>query len=219
MPSPFPGMDPFVEMQEWEDFHVTFNVTMSDQLGEKVEPRYVVRVQRREFECDGRRETYVVIRERETLEVVTVIETLSPANKRTASDGRQQYLEKRGETLSSHSNLVELDLLRGGMRLPVVGLPATDYCALVSRARRRPKVSIYPWSIRPALPPISIPLRSEDPDVTLDLQSAFATVYDRARYQLSLDYSAQLEPPLSAEDAAWAKTLGRGEQRIGVRPA
>ena len=154
-----------------------------------------------------RRETYLVIRERETLEVVTVIETLSPANKRSASDGRQQYLEKRGEILSSRPHLVELDLLRGGTRLPVVGLPATDYCGLVSRARRRPKVSIYPWSIRQSLPPIQIPLKDNDADVSLDLQSAFTTVFDRARYQLSLDYTATLEPPLSAEDAKWAKTL------------
>jgi hypothetical protein len=148
-----------------------------------------------------------------------VIETLSPANKRTASDGRQQYLEKRAEILSSRSNLVELDLLRGGTRLPVVGLPATDYCALVSRARRRPKVSIYPWSIRQSLPSISIPLKDDDADVSLDLQSAFTTVFDRARYQLSLDYTAAVDPPFSAEDAIWANTLLTGEKKIGGGPA
>lgn len=261
MPSPFPGMDPYIELQEWEDFHTRFNTVISDMLAPEVEPRYVVRVERRVYVeghfSDGeqwrsadaailwsgdsnpaavvapssaavvveplegiipmpqeRRETYLVIRERETLEVVTVIETLSPANKRTASDGRQQYLEKRAEILGSRSNLVELDLLRGGTRLPVVGLPATDYCSLVSRARRRPKVSIYPWTIRQSLPSISIPLKDDDADVSLDLQSAFSTVYERARYQLSLDYTATLEPPLSAEDAVWAKTLlsGTGEQ-------
>ncbi len=257
MPSPFPGMDPYIELQEWEDFHTRFNTVISEMLAPEVEPRYVVRVERRVYVeghfSDGeqwrsadaailwsgdsnptavvapssaavaveplegiipmpqeRRETYLVIRERETLEVVTVIETLSPANKRTASDGRQQYLEKRAEILGSRSNLVELDLLRGGTRLPVVGLPATDYCALVSRSRRRPKVSIYPWTIRQSMPSISIPLKDDDAEVSLDLQSAFTTVFDRARYQLSLDYSVQLEPPLSAEDAAWAKTQVNG---------
>lgn len=257
MPSPFPGMDPYIELQEWEDFHSTFNTVLREHLAPEVEPRYVVRVERRVYVeghfSDGdqwrsadaailwsgddnsspsaasagtavmavplegmipmpqeRRETYLVIRERETMEVVTIIETLSPANKRSSSDGRQQYLEKRGEILGSPSNLVELDLLRGGTRLPVVGLPATDYCALVSRARRRPKVSIYPWTIRQPLQPIQIPLKGNDADVSLDLQSAFTTVYERARYQLSLDYSASLEPPLSAEDAAWVKTLASG---------
>lgn len=28
MPSPFPGMDPFIENQEWEDFHASFNVVV-----------------------------------------------------------------------------------------------------------------------------------------------------------------------------------------------
>jgi hypothetical protein len=59
MPSPFPGMDPFIELQEWEDFHATFHVMVSEQLGGKVEPSYVVRVQRHEYESDGRRETYL----------------------------------------------------------------------------------------------------------------------------------------------------------------
>jgi hypothetical protein len=25
MPSPFPGMDPYIEKHKWEDFHPTFN--------------------------------------------------------------------------------------------------------------------------------------------------------------------------------------------------
>src|SRR5687767_13090210 len=49
MPSPFPGMDPFVEMQEWSDFHTTFNTVLREQLAPDVEPRYVVRVERRVY--------------------------------------------------------------------------------------------------------------------------------------------------------------------------
>ena len=47
MPSPFPGMDPFIEDQEWEDFHSTFNTVMREALAPDVEPRYIVRVERR----------------------------------------------------------------------------------------------------------------------------------------------------------------------------
>src|SRR5437773_10226009 len=47
MPSPFPGMDPFVEDQEWEDFHSRFNTALSDALAPGVERRYIVRVERR----------------------------------------------------------------------------------------------------------------------------------------------------------------------------
>ena len=32
MASPFPGMDPFLELQEWEDFHTTFNTVLRECL-------------------------------------------------------------------------------------------------------------------------------------------------------------------------------------------
>lgn len=254
MPSPFPGMDPFLESQEWEDFHTRFNTVISDQLSPRVEPRYVVRVERRvyvesppdeipqlaradvavlrpagavsatalavesvtmlepfEFELpmpQERREVYLVIRLRETMEVVTVLETLSPANKRSGGDGRREYLDKREAVLQSQAHLVELDLLRGGLRLPTVTpLPPAHYYAIVSRRGRRPKAAGYAWTLRDRLPTIPVPLKAADPDVPLDLQAAFSTVYDRARYQLSLNYAADLNPPLVEEDAEWCRRL------------
>lgn len=91
-----------------------------------------------------RQETFLVIRDRETMRVMTVMELLSPANKRTKGDGRHVYMMKRQEILSSPTQLVELDLLRGGMRLRVVGtLPAGDFYAIISRARRRPKCEVF----------------------------------------------------------------------------
>jgi hypothetical protein len=256
MPSPFPGVDPYIENQEWQDFHTRFNTVLSELLASRLEPRYVVRVERRVYvehptrsegevrwadvavlsssgatamkpstasgaaasvaspvECllpmpEERREAYLVIRERETMEVVTVIETLSPANKQAGGDGREQYLAKRDLVLESRSHLVELDLLRGGLRLPTVsGLPPGDYYAIVSRRRRRPRAEVYAWGIRQPLPMIPVPLREGDEDVELELQTAFTTVYDRARYHLSIDYSAALEPPLTEADQSWAREL------------
>jgi hypothetical protein len=211
MPSPFPGMDPFIESQEWDDFHLTFHVVVSEFLGAALEPRYVARIQRRAI-VDGcarpqeRRETYLVIREVPTMEIVTVIETLSPANKRASSDGREQYLAKRQEILQSRTSLVELDLLRGGKRLPVVGMPPGDYFAIVSRGHRRPRVDVFPWTLRQSLPRIPIPLKQGESEVPLDLQKVFSTVYDRARYQLSLNYAAKLTA-LSEADALWLREL------------
>ncbi len=260
MPSPFPGMDPFVEYQEWEDFHSTFNSVIRETLAPGVEPRYIVRIERRVYvehgleaedhirwadvsvlwsgaeapvavaspaaagtsvtpvECllpdlQERRETYLVIREVPTMEIVTVIETLSPANKRASSDGREQYLAKRQEILQSRTNLVELDLLRGGKRLPVLGLPAGDYFALVSRGHRRPRTDVFHWTLRQSLPTIPIPLKQGDAEVPLDLQQVFATVYDRARYHLSLNYSAKLNLPLNEADAQWMRELPIKAQR------
>ena len=154
------------------------------------------------------RETYLVIRERETREVVTVLETLSPSNKRPASNGRREYLTKRDEILRSQTHSVEFDLLRGGRRLPMNSpLPYGDYYAIVSRQERRPRAKVYAWTIRNRLPSIPIPLKEGDPDVTLDLQNVFTTVYDRARYELSINYDVPLSPALNDSDATWLVEL------------
>ena len=209
MPSPFPGMDPFIEEQEWEDFKLTFKATISEVLGAAIDPRYVVRICHRSCAESSRerRETFLVIREIPTMEIATVIETLSPANKRASSDGREQYLAKRQEILQSRTNLVELDFLRGGKRLPVVGLPPGDYFALVSRGHRRPRTDVFHWTPRQSLPTISIPHKPGEPEVPLDLQQVFTTVYDRARYQLSLNYTAKPSLPLNESDAKWTHDL------------
>jgi len=154
-----------------------------------------------------RRETFLVIRDVQTMEVVTIIETLSPANKRTGSDGRAQYLAKREEILTSKTNLIELDLLRGGKRLPVVGMPAGDYYAVVSRGYRRPRADVYSWTLQQPLPPIPIPLKQGEAEAEIDLQQVFTTVFDRARYHLSLDYGTALNFPLSEVQGAWMKQL------------
>ncbi|MEZ6032910.1 MAG: DUF4058 family protein [Planctomycetaceae bacterium] len=245
MKSKFPGMDPFLEAQEWEDFHTTFNTVLREYLGPSLEPDYLVRVERRVYveavgvepetmrqadvaivavdsgpatgrrshdagsitaECElpmpiERQETYLVIRDRETMKVVTVIEVLSPSNKRRNGDGRREYLTKRVEILSSPTHLVELDLLRGGMRLPVVGsLPPGDYYAIVSRVKRRPRCDVYAWTLHDSLPSIPIPLKPGDDDAIVPLQEVFDTVYQRARYDLSIKYDATLDPPLNESE-------------------
>jgi len=254
MPSPFPGVDPFLESQEWEDFHTTLNTVVRETLSPRLEPRYVVRIERRVYvesprddnlsfvrsdvailgtversgaaavavepavmlepvECElpmpaERREAYLLVRLRETMEVVTVLETLSPSNKRAGGDGRREYLEKREAMLQSQVHLVELDLLRGGQRLPMATpLPKADHYAIVSRRGRRPWASVYPWTLRDHLPVIPVPLKQGDPDVPLDLQAVYNTVYDRARYDLSLDYAAELQPPPGEADAEWIRRV------------
>ena len=213
MPSPFPGMDPFIEMQEWPDFHTTYMTVIRELLTPQVRPRYVVRVERREYleqlpEAEEHREYFLVLRDRETLRIVTLIELLSPSNKRAGSDGREQYLDKREEVVQSQTNLVELDLLRGGQRLPMqTKLPEGDYYALVRRGWHRRRVSVYAWTLRQKMPPIPIPLQKDEPEPTLDLQAALDQSYDRAAYQDSLDYSQALQPPARPEEADWIKEL------------
>lgn len=153
-------------------------------------------------------EHYLTIRDRETLEVVTVIEVLSPGNKRSAGAGRWEYLRKREEVLRSASNLVELDLLRGGERLPTLEpLPAADYFAFVSRVADRPWAHAYHATLVEPLPVIPVPLTGKDPDVPFDLRAALTATYDRGGYDYSLDYGRPVEPALAAGDAAWVREI------------
>ena len=69
---------------------------------------------------DEVREAYLEVRLTGTATVVTVIEILSPTNKRPGK-GRDLYLEKRQDVLASRTHLVEIDLLRVGERMPVRG--------------------------------------------------------------------------------------------------
>ncbi|MFA0775855.1 MAG: hypothetical protein THHGLFOP_001379, partial [Candidatus Fervidibacter sp.] len=49
MPSPFPGMDPFIEGQLWDDFHSRFVPELAAALMPKVRPKYLVTVERRVY--------------------------------------------------------------------------------------------------------------------------------------------------------------------------
>jgi hypothetical protein len=159
-------------------------------------------------EAEEVREAYLEIRRAGTDEVVAVIEVLSPTNKRGGSEGRADYLAKRGAVLRSRAHLVEIDLLRGGERLPMRRpLPPADYFVIVSRAGLRPDAHVWPLGVRDPLPAVPIPLTGGDPDVYLELKAALDTVYDRAGYDYVLDYGRDVEPPLDAENTAWAREV------------
>jgi hypothetical protein len=153
------------------------------------------------------RHYFLEIRELTTQRVVTVIEMLSPFKKRIG-DGRTEYLKRRNAILNSDAHLIELDLLREGERVPMgKPLPPADYYAIVSRSYRRPMAEVYAWTIRQKMPTIPVPLLWGEPDVPLDLQGVLTTVYDRAGYDYRLPYDRDPEPPLRAEDAAWAREI------------
>ncbi|MGH9365421.1 MAG: DUF4058 family protein [Thermoanaerobaculia bacterium] len=151
--------------------------------------------------------------------LITLIEIVSPSNKRPGPD-RRAYEAKQQEVLESDASLIEMDLLRGGRRvLPYPDLEETvhglgcDYLILVNRAAKRAGTwmdfVLYPFDVREILPCIPVPLAGEDPDVPLDLQVAVERTYRGGPYLRAVDYTVAPEPPLNEEDAAWADALLR----------
>jgi hypothetical protein len=252
MPSPFPGMNPYLEQSHlWRDFHNSFLVALRAALVPQLPDRYLIEYEEslyidptgddpRPFavadaavsdaddnaDAPGtgtavavvaapvtvtvpgvtkRKARRLVVRDSNSQAVVTVIELLSPSNKATGPD-RDKYLEKRGEVLTSAAHFVELDLLRGGRRMPIRTLPECDYYALVSRAWERPRIGLWPVALREALPAIPVPLHRGDLEPLVNLKHVLDRTYDDAGYARRI-YQSPPEPPLAPADAAWAAAL------------
>jgi hypothetical protein len=260
MPSPFPGMDPYLEdPARWPDVHHELISETRAYLNQRLRPKYFVRVEERVYVSDendpGRRaiipdlrvtevpgnggiaraseaggaaldvaepiiattliedeihEAYLEVINTEQRHVVTVIEVTSPTNKIAGSEGRKSFLQKRQEVMNSPSHWVEVDLLREGT--PIVTreiLPACEYLVHVSRVEKRPEGMMWPIRLRQRLPVISVPLRPEDHETKLDLQAVFDSGYDRAAYDLEMDYRKEPRVPWPAEYVEWADCLLR----------
>jgi hypothetical protein len=160
------------------------------------------------YETSGRMH-FVEIRSVRGLELITLIELLSPANKR--GEGRNEYLTKRSDVLRSTVNLVEIDLLLSGQRVPMVEpYPESDYVAMLHRANDRPIADVWPIKLAETLPTIPIPLASGDTEVSLDLQHAVTTVLETTRLFDIIDYSLPLHAPLKPEELGWMDDRLRG---------
>lgn len=263
MPSPFPGMDPYLESPViWPDVHHGLISEIQAALNPVLRPRYVAGVELRVYISDdddpGRQalvldvrverspgqkgarkpkpeqaqaaqepvivptlmdeeieEAFLKIIHVESKALVTLIEVLSPTNKIRGSRGRASFMSKRHEIMNTKVHWVEIDLLRDGV--PSVTDPPLhppgDYRILVSRSDQRTRTRYWSVQIRQPLPVIRIPLRGKDPEALLDLGAVFRTVYDRAAYDMRVDYRSDPEPPLIGDDAKWVRELLRRRQR------
>jgi hypothetical protein len=155
------------------------------------------------------REGYLEIRDTRSHQVVTAIEILSPTNK-AAGEGRMEYERKRNRVLKSQTNLVEIDLLRGGVPMAMEPVPQSDYRIVVSAAWERPTGRLFRFSLRDPIPEVPVPLREGEQEARLSLAALLTEIYDRARYDLSVDYhQPPPEPSLSREDDIWVDELLR----------
>lgn len=152
------------------------------------------------------KETYLEVRDVATQEVVTVIEILSPKNKRPG-EGRNAYVKKRLQVLGSYTNLVEVDLLRDGKPQQLQNNIQTDYRILVSRASKRPKADLYAFNLQNPIPSFALPLREGDTEPLLEIQTLISELYNEGNYDLVIDYAQEPVPAMSVNSAAWVDEL------------
>ena len=251
MPSPFPGMDPYLEKPAlWPDIHQRLIAYISESLQPQIRPKYIARIgeriqlaeapqsyvpdvlliqpireaptltytastaadepQKVAYLDEERHVPFIEIIYRESGEVVTLIEVLSPANK--VGDGRDQYLQKQQDLLNTPVNLMEIDLLGYGKDTVLarnVIIDPTDwrYMINVSRAEQRRELELYAIPLQQRLPRCRIPLRPPDPDAVLDLPAVFTRCYDIGGYDLLIDYSQLPDASLNDRETAWLVDL------------
>ncbi len=251
MASPFPGMDPYLEGDLWQEFHETLAGAIRAQIMPQLAPKYVALLAKRYvidrpalgiFAPPSARIIYpdvhvvaeraagyrtapgvttatleltspmldetpvlsVEIRDVAERRLVTIIEILSPVNKR--GQGMQEYLDRRLELMQTATHLLEIDLLTAGYRIPLEGdLPPAPYYVYLSRADRRPRTEIWAIRLQDALPRVPVPLLHPDPDVVLDLQAAVDACFALVGYERLLDYTVEPPGALSEADRAWAR--------------
>lgn len=141
-------------------------------------------------------ERYLEIREVKTGKVVTVVEVLSPKNKRVG-EGREKYLTKRQKVLNRATHLVEIDLLRMGNFIPMDVSIRSDYRILVSRTNLRPEAELYPFNVRESIPQFLFPLQPLEQEPVVNLSEVLGQLYQEAALDLAIDYSQQPVPPRS----------------------
>jgi len=161
----------------------------------------------RAFVAETFEETFIEIyAEEEDRYLVTCIEVLSPSNKRPNTEGWDVYKRKRQAMLLGRANFIEIDLLRGGQKMPMLdALPDSPYTLLVCRRSNAPYCRVWPAHFQCRLPAIPVPLADPDPDLILDLQPLVDGIYELGRYDERIDYSRPLIPSLSDADADWVR--------------
>ena len=160
---------------------------------------------------DEQRQRYLEVIRVSNREVVAVIELLSPSNK--SSPGREAYIAKRNQVFHSMSHLVEIDLLRSGQPMPVIGdVPPSHYRILVTNARNTDAVAdLYPCSIQSPLPHFVMPLVEGSEGIAINLKPIIDEVYILGSYDRDIDYDQDPNPPFSDADHAWIDQLLRSQ--------
>lgn len=225
MPSPFPGMDPYLEDDRlWPAFQHQFVACLYQILLPGLVDRYRARVGQRHYVTqqalftsvvrEEHHEEFIEIRQRSDGRLVTLVDVVSPGNK-TSAEGRQAYLAKRCEGRSAGANLVEIDLVLQGQPLldySREGLPEWDYAVTVTRASQPERYEIYTATLQKRLPRFRLPLAADDRDTVLDLHAAFSRSYDQGNFRAKIDYQRDPALTLSDDDRKWLGEHLKGQK-------
>lgn len=204
MPSPFPGMNPYLEHPAfWSSFHTRLMVAIAEAIEPQLSPHYYEEL------LIGIPDAIVFAKQ----EGISFPEMPSAEETAVATQPRPEivtvYEKKHRLILGSETHLVELDLLRGAKPMTIFGTRSdSPYRILISRSQHRPKADLYSISLQHSLPNFPIPLKPGEPEPSVPLQAVFDHVYERARYSSRIDYWQPVPPPkLSEADQQWVEAL------------
>lgn len=227
MPSPFPGMDPYLEHPKlWASFQHQVLACLYQILLPGLVDRYRARVGSRTYTSEMAlftsvireeyTEEFIEIRNRTDGRFITLVEVVSPANKTTPA-GRAAYLEKRKDALAQRAGIVEIDLVLQGkptLTYSRDGLPEYDFAVTVTRSTAPDRYEIYTATLQKRLPKFKVPLAPDDRDALLDLQAAFSRAYDLGGFSGQVDYKNSPPPdvPLSDDNRRWIDDLLKSQK-------
>jgi hypothetical protein len=227
MPSPFPGMDPFIESRRiWSDFHLDLAAEIRAHLNARIQPGY--------YATAVTYVTYDVIEvahaePRAVAPDVSVWRTDQPMPTQSAMAVIDPPPVQSMVPLEVPLRLAKVEVREAGADTLVTAIE------ILSPINKRPgrerqkylrkrrellrsevhvmeldllRVDVWPIPIESRLPVLPVPLTAPDPDVPLDLGAIVQAVYERGGYATRIDYHQPVPPPpLEAEQQAWIKHL------------
>jgi hypothetical protein len=200
----FPGMNPYLEQPAlWPEVHKRLIVALADELNPLLNPTYRVAIEEQYLTEKEESQWYLKIYCIETKAVITIIKFLA----------HEQHLNQqfRDPILNSKTHLIEIDLLRRNQPMPLAeSTPQTPgtYRILISRSDDRPQALLYEFGIRQPIPTFVMPLADTNtPEPLVAMQKLMEGLYDRAGFDMDIDYSQQPTPSLGVEDWQWSQQL------------
>lgn len=221
MPSPFPGMDPYLEAPElFGDFRTSFVVQLMEAMNARLPVPYAAVVLRHfpaHLPADDSAavpcSSYLEVRRRidgEEQPAATII-VLDRSDK-DEGEGRRRYSSRQLAAMT-RGHLVEIDLLRGGTHatqapLEMMQMFGPAYHVNLARFGTSVGHELYAGHLTASFPIIEVPLLPGDGPVALELQPVLDRTYDTGPYAGRIDYAGPVPPPeLLPQQGAWVETM------------